>query len=189
MIERTYTIKGVCPLIQHNEQLADPLNPFTRAIAEISKKRKKTEDDLLEMSKREWRGGLYYSEELGIHIPERCFERMLRDAASMSKMGKAVQSGLIVMDPSPLVYDGPKDLEKMWESGEFQIRASVKVGQARVIRTRPMFRNWGASFTVTYDEAMLDARDIDGFVEIAGRLKGLNDWRPKHGRFQLENVA
>lgn len=188
MKERSYTIKGVSPIVMHNEQLSDPLNKWSKAVREISKKRVKTDDDLVEMSCREWMGGLYYDESIGVHVPERCIEAMLRDAAKKSKRGKDVVSGMIVTDPAALVYSGPRNPDGLWASGKFLLRASVGCQAARVIRSRPIFREWGLSFTVNYDETVLDASDIDGFLELAGRLIGLLDWRPKHGRFIVEDA-
>jgi hypothetical protein len=189
MKERTYTIKGTRPLVQHNEQLADPLNKWARLVAEISKKKKKTEDDMMEMSRREWFGGLYFDEENGVHIPERCLERMLRDAAAKEKRGRDVQAALIVTEPAKLIYKGPKDPKQMWEDGGFLLRATVGQAGKRIVRSRPMFREWSLTFTVNYDESVLQAADLDRFMEVAGRLCGLGDWRPKHGCFNVENVA
>lgn len=189
MQERTYTIRGVAPLLMHNSRLSDPLDKWTRLVAEVSKKRKKTDEDLMELSRREWFGGLYLSDDGKPIVPEKCLERMLRDAAAKTKRGKDVQSAVIVIEPAELVYDGPKDAEKMWASGKFLKRDSCKVGQQRVIRSRPCFYQWELTFTVNFDENVLDARDIDGFVEVAGMRIGLCDWRPKHGRFNVEKVS
>lgn len=189
MKERTYTIRGVCPIVMHNERLADPLNEHAKALKALTKKKNKTDDDHLAVSRAEFMGGLYWDADLGPHVPERCLERLLRDAASKSKQGKAVLSALIVTDPAKLEYKGPRDPVAMWEAGSFVLRASVGVGQQRVIRSRPIFRDWSLTFTVNFDENVLDARDVDSFVEIGGRLVGLLDWRPKHGRFNVENVA
>lgn len=189
MKERTYTIRGVCPLVMHNEQLADPLNKWSRLVKEISAKKKKTDADLEEMSRREWFGGLYISDDLGVHVPERCLERMLRDAAAKEKRGRDVLSALIVTEPAKLVYKGPKDADAMWKSGDFLLRATVGQQGKRIVRSRPIFREWSLSFTVNYDETVLQASDIDRFIGVAGRLVGLMDWRPKHGRFQVESAA
>lgn len=189
MKERSYTIRGVAPLVMHNEQLSDPLNKWSKLVAEISKKKRKTEDDLMEMSRREWFGGLYYGEKIGPHVPERCVERMLRDAAAKEKRGKDVQAALIVTEPCKLLYDGPRDPDVMWKSERFLLRASVGQNGKRVIRSRPMFTDWSLTFVVNYDETVLQESDIDRFVEVAGRLCGLLDWRPKHGRFTVEKVA
>jgi hypothetical protein len=188
MRERTYTIRGVRPIVMHNERLADPLNPHAKAVKEISKKQKKTDDDLLALSKAEFMGGLYYDSDIGPHVPERCLERMLRDAASKSKQGKAVLSALIVTDPAKLEYKGPRDPDEMWKDGSYVLRATVGVSKQRVVRSRPIFGGWSLTFTVAYDETVLNPKDIDGFVEIAGRQIGLCDWRPKYGRFDVESI-
>jgi len=195
MKERTYTIRGVVPIVMHNERLADPLNEHAKALKTLTKKRNKTDEDHIATSHAEFVGGLYYDSKLGPLVPERCLERMLRDAASKSKQGKSVLSALIVTEPAKLEYKGPREPEALWQakdkSGEqlFVLRASVSVGPRRVIRSRPIFRDWSLSFTVNYDENVLETRDVDGFVELAGRLVGLCDWRPKHGRFVVERVA
>lgn len=180
-----FRIRGVAPLICHNAQLSDPLNPWTIAVAEISGKRKKTTADLMEMAHREFLGSLYLDSEGAPVIPGGNIERMLRDAAAKSKQGKQVQAGLIVMDDCPIAYEGPKDPEKLWGSGKHQLRASAKVGQQRVIRTRPCFMPWELGFRVDFDETILNERSVREFVEIAGRVVGLGDWRPKHGRFEV----
>lgn len=186
MKQRSYRITGESPLVMHNEQLADPLNKWSRLIAEISGKRKKTEDDLMEMARREWMGSLYYTAKHGIHIPERCLEAMIRDGAKRSKRGKDVTRALVVLSPASLKFQGSNDPDALWDGGKHLLRASVGVGQARVIRSRPIFDEWSLEFSVDYDESVLQASDIDGFLDVSGRLVGLCDWRPKHGRFAWE---
>lgn len=188
MLERKYRIEGVAPLVMHNEQMADPMNHWARLLKEISKKLKKTEDDLMEMSRREWRGSLYWDETLGVHVPERCLERMLRNAAARNKRGKAIVSGLIVVDAAPLIYKGSRDPEELWQSNQFLLRATVGVERKRIVRSRPIFRAWALEFTVNFDESLLDAKEIDAILDVAGRYEGLCDWRPKHGRFSIKAI-
>lgn len=180
-----FHIRGIAPLICHNAQLSDPLNEWTMSLAEITGKRKKTQADLMEMAHREFLGSLYIGTEGQPVVPGGNIERMLRDAAAKSKMGKQVQAGLLVTDDSDIVYSGPKDGEALWQSEKHRLRASCKVGQQRVIRTRPAFFPWELKFGVTYDETILNERAIVEFVELAGRVVGLGDWRPKHGRFEV----
>ena len=187
MKELNFHLVGKAPLILHNGQLSDPLNYHSQRIAEIASKRKKTIKDLEELAHREWIGSLYWDDEIGVYIPGANIERMLRDAAAKSKDGKSVQAGCIVEDDSPLIYnfDGEKTVEGLWESQQFFSRDSCKVGQSRVIRTRPCFEQWELQFTVTYDPEIVNATKIKDFVSLAGKQIGLGDWRPKHGRFEL----
>ncbi len=63
-----FRIVGVSPLLMKNGQTADPLNVYAKAVAEISKKRNKTEADHLELSRREFFGALYIDQN-GPFIP------------------------------------------------------------------------------------------------------------------------
>lgn len=184
MQELKFHILSVAPMIHHNAQLADPLNEWARKLKKITSKKKKTDEDHEEMARIAWFGGLYMGEK-GPIVPAANLERMLRDAATKSKMGKQVQAGLLVLEDVPVIYNGPKDPEKMWASGKFSMRASCKVGQQRVLRTRPCWDEWELKFSVQFDESLLDAEQVTGFVELAGRIVGLGDWRPKYGRFEV----
>lgn len=189
MIERTYTIRGVAPLIQHNEQLSDPLNKWTLLVKEISSKRKKTDADLIEMSRREWFGGLYLDKKDRVIVPGRNLERMIRDGATKSKMGKVVQAGVIVPEDTLLHFpDEAKSPTKLWEMEKYTLRASCRVNSARVIRSRPIFDEWSLTFAAMIDGDVVNPKQVDEFVELAGKVVGLCDWRPKHGRFVLEEA-
>lgn len=105
------------------------------------------------------------------------------EGAKKYKLGKASKGGIIVAGNFPLVYDGPKNVDKLWEHGGFLKRASVKVGTSRVIRSRPIFPKWEVTFEVQWDpEIMQDEKTIHEIVDAAG-MSGIGDWRPKYGRF------
>ena len=57
---------------------------------------------------------------------------------------------------------------------------------AKVMRTRPVFRNWSCTAVAQYDPDVLNLRDIEEIAADAGKLVGLGDWRPKHGRFETQ---
>lgn len=177
-------IQGTTPLIMHNAQLSDPLNQFTRALKEMTSKRIKTEDDLKEMARREWAGGLYFNPEIGPYIPGQNVERSLLDAARMNKLGKTIERGVFVTtNENPLIYSGSRDIEKMIDDENFRLMSSVKVGQQRVMRCRPLFRDWAIKAELYVDETQLDLSSLRGIVERAGKFIGLGDWRPRYGRY------
>lgn len=192
MKERTYRLTGLVPLVLHNARLSDPLDKWTRLVAEISSKRKKTEADLMEMARREWFGGLYLNDDDKIIMPSQNLERMIMDAAKATKMGQAVQKALIVpsFEGSILSFPGQrKSLDALWDSGDYSLRASCKVRTSRVMRTRPMIPEWSLEFTAQWDEDVIKStQEVDDFVELGGRMVGLGDWRPKYGRFTMEVV-
>ena len=65
---------------------------------------------------------------------------------------------------------------------------AMKVKTSRVMRTRPRFNMWRISFTATYDENILDFREIVDAIEYAGQYVGLCDSRPKYGKFSASVI-
>lgn len=188
MIEKlSYRIRGVAPLIMHNGQLADPANEWTRAVKEISGKRKKTDADYEEMARLEWMGGLY------LHEGEPCIPGYVLEgvligkggAARKQRMGKQAAAGLYALENFPLEYEGPRDPVEMWKDKRFQLRVPVVVNTSRVIRTRPIFNEWAATVAVEVDTELVNVDDVDLWMKIAGKQVGFMDWRPKCGRFEV----
>ncbi|HQN01879.1 MAG TPA: hypothetical protein PLL36_12415 [Candidatus Hydrogenedentes bacterium] len=127
MKELTVKIRGISPCIQHNGQMCDPLNPYTKEMKEVSGKRKKTDDDYAAMARIEWEAGLYLDKQERVVWPGINLERMILDAAKKVKLGVLVKSALIVPSDAILEADYPKDLEKRFES--CRISSKVRVGR------------------------------------------------------------
>jgi len=190
MIETlNFKIRGVSPLLMHNGQMADPANQYSRAIKEISAKRAKTEADYEEMARLEWLGALYLAEGVPC-IPGYVLEATLigrGGAARKQKMGKQAAAGLYVTADFPLEYDGPRDPKDLWLLEAFRFQTLVRVGQARIMRTRPIFNEWAASVSIEVEPDLVNVADAKLWMAIAGRESGLMDWRPKFGRFEVLN--
>lgn len=178
-------IIGVTPLIHHNGQLADPLNKFARALKSISAKRDKTDADHAEMARQEWYGGLYLSEGVPC-LPAEMIEAALIESAKKQKRGKQAQAGIRCPQNVPLIYDGPKDQQELWEDEQFRLVKIVRVQRNRVLRCRPIFRQWAANLDIEYDPHQLNEREMLAILIRLGDDIGLGDWRPKYGRFQVE---
>lgn len=178
-------ITGNAPLIMHNARLSNPLDPMARAMKKVSAKRTKSEADYEELAHLEFLGGLYADADAGPYVPADNIFRALVDAARKRKLGVKVTSGVIITsNVNPLAYGGSRDPEELWSDGNFMLQASVKVGQQRVIRTRPVFKTWKTAANLYLDTEVLDLDDLTQIVDIAGRLVGLGDWRPRYGRFE-----
>lgn len=179
------TLTGTAPLLMHNIQMADPLNPLVRAMKEISGKRKKTDEDLLRMAELEFKGGLYITDELGPYVPGVNVEKCLVEGARVTKQGKQVERGLFVTDNEvPLLYQGPRTSDALWANEDFRSRLSVKVGQSRVQRTRPIFREWAIEVSAEVDPALLNLDSLQSISTDAGSMVGIGDYRPRYGRFE-----
>ena len=178
------TIEGTRALLMHNSRLADKLDPITQEKAKVSAKRKKTDEDDLLLSHLEWQGGLYFDETVGPYLPGDNVFKSLVEAARKSKQGKQVEQGLMIeSDVNPIAYDGPRDLQELWEDKRFVHRCTVKQQTSRITRTRPIFQQWRTEIEGAFDENVLDFNDVSTFATIAGQYIGVGDWRPKYGRF------
>lgn len=178
-------IRGTRPLIQHNGQLADPLNEYAKALKVISGKRGKTESDFQEMARIEYLGGLYLNDKDEVILPSEMIEACIIAGAKKTKCGLKAKSGVIVPMHSLLVYDGPPKSEELLQDEKFVLRKSVKVQQNRIMRTRPIFPVWAADIVIHFDELIADREAVLGWLKAAGNQCGLGDWRPKFGLFEV----
>lgn len=189
MKQVTYTIKGLTPMLMHSERLANPFDPLTRQIKAVTGKRKKTEDDLLEISRLEWLGGLYHDDAAGIHVPGYNIFAALIGGGKLHKLGAAIKrSALVQQDKVPLQFDGPQAPDKLFSDKRFVDIRNVKVGTAKVIRCRPIFSDWQCEFTLLYEESALQRQDLDRVVADTGSMVGIGDYRPRFGRFEVVRV-
>jgi hypothetical protein len=180
-------IRGTAPLITHNIRLANPLDPIAKAMKVISGKRKKTEDDLLQLARLEFEGGLYLDPDVGPFLPGENVEKCIVEGARVTKQGKQVERGLFVSDNViPLIYKGPRTAEELWVDENFRNMAAVRVGQARVMRMRPMFRTWALDVDAEIDPGLLAVESLQQIVDDSGAMVGLGDHRPRYGRFMAK---
>lgn len=182
-----FHIVGVSPTVQHNGQLADPLNKFTKALKQVTSKRKKTDDDYEEMARLEFLGGLYVDENGAPCWPGECIESMFKSAARLSKCGKDIERGLWIDGNWPLIYKGPKDADSLAADEKFRFTCGVKNpgSGSRVMRTRPIFRDWSLKFSLRFDVECLSPDRVREFAVTAGKYVGLSDFRPRYGRFDV----
>ena len=112
---------------------------------------------------------------------------LVRAAAQRRRAAKA-RAGLVVRDDPRLEYKGPRDPRALWADPRFRFRVPVRVGVGRVVRTRPRFERWSAELTIEFLPSLLNPSEVRGFVALAGEQVGLGDWRPRFGRFWVENL-
>jgi hypothetical protein len=175
-------------LIMHNGQTADPLNSFSKAMKEISVKRKKTDADYEAMANIEYQAGLYLNNKGQVIVPSRVLESVLVEGAKKSKEGKLALSGMFVDTDGILEYDGgAMTLKQLMESPEHRICVAVRIGMSKVMRTRPHFKNWRTTFKVSINEQVANQEQLKRWLEDAGSYVGIGDWRPRHGRYEVEN--
>lgn len=171
-------------LLTHNERLANKQDDIARQMKTITSLRAKTDEHAEELARLEFIGGLYLTDTGHPGIPTWNIFRSIQDGAKMFRLGRQVERGLFVAGPDVLriEHDGPSTAEAMYAAGCFDQR-SVKVGTAKVTRTRPIFRNWSVTAQFVLDNEALNDTQLEQVVEAAGRSCGIGDYRPRFGRY------
>lgn len=179
-------IRGLTPLMMHNVRLANPFDVYVRQIKAMTGKVKKTEDDLLEIARLEWLGGLYYDADIGVHIPGYNVFAAIYEGSKLRKKGAAFKrAAIVVEDKIPLLYEGPRDPDAMFADKRFVDIRSVKVSGKAIMRCRPIFCDWSLKFSVLFDENTIQDDDLMLSITDTGRMIGLGDYSPRFGRFEV----
>lgn len=178
-------ITGVSPLIMHNGALANPLNPIAKAMRRVSSKRAKTEADFEELARLEFLGSLYLGGGEPC-VPGEVLEAALTEAAKKMRRGNQAKAGIVCLGNFALEYEGPRKPDDLWRDESFRLVVGVRVQRAKVMRTRPIFRDWAAEVSIDFRPVDLNRSEVEEIVRIAGDVVGIGDWRPKFGRFVSE---
>lgn len=186
----TFRITGTAPLLMQAETLANPLSPVTKAHKAVAGKRKKSEEDYEWLLESEWTASMYFDDAIGPYIPALNIEGCIAEAGKIHRLGKTIKQAVQVLgDKHKLEYDGPRKLDKIWQTGAHADVRGVNVGGKKVMRCRPIFRSWSTEFEVLVMEDVLDRSDLVRVVEEAGRRIGIGTYRPRFGRFNVEVVS
>lgn len=181
----TFHISGLTPTIMHNGRLANPLDSYSKAIKEISGKKKKTDADFAAMARLEWEASFYLDEKGRPCWPGENIERMVVDAAKKSKQGQSAKAGVYCDGLWPVKYNGPTDFDALWADENYRLCVGAKVNQSRVMRTRPIFHKWALEFDLHYLPDVVGPKELTNWVTLAGSIIGLSEWRPKFGKFEV----
>lgn len=167
-------IKGTRPLLMHST--AGMLKPKSNKV------KSSEHDPVIEAA-----DCLYLNEQKKICIPSMAVLSMMRKAATQLKKAGAGKKTL-----KDFVFSGlrvePDMIELPDQEYEVDIRPVV-VQRSRIMRARPLFKNWGAKFQVEIiDEMTWDAGMVRQVLEEGGKYQGLLDFRPLFGTFTVESA-
>lgn len=184
----TFRMIGVCPMMMHNIQLANPFNKWVCQSKEITAKgKKKTDDDMRELSRLEWFGGLYVNEDGRVILPSEVLLGCFLSGSKKSRLGTDFKCGFDVPMDAELEYDGPKDAEKLWMDKRFvDVRGVALQKSSRIMRTRPFFSKWECTVKVVFRGEVVNESQVKKAIEDAGMYCGIGDYRPRYGRFIVE---
>jgi len=168
-------IKGITPLLQNKPE------EYGFDVDWVEKKA--TNDKDKEMLQK-----LYVNSDGEIYEPASHIERAMIEGAKKLKMkgsGKATYSKLfgsmVSVSPQDILHVNP-----VYE--KFTALVVIPSTKGRVVRHRPMFKDWCLRFEVDAEDE-IPASVVKEALEIAGRYSGIGDWRPekkgKFGKFQV----
>lgn len=167
-------LKGTRPLLMHST--VGMLRPKSNKV-------KSSEHDPNEEAK----DCLYLNDAKKICVPAMAILSSMRKAATQLKKAGAGKKTL-----KDFVFSGlriePDMIELSTQTYEVDIRPVV-VMRARIMRARPMFKDWSVSFKVDIlDEQTWDPGMVRQVLEEAGKYQGLLDFRPLFGTFEVVSV-
>ncbi len=187
-VQHTVTIRGDV-IIMHNGQTADPQNKYAKTMKAISSNRKKTDADLDKLAQVEYEASLYTDKKENIILPSKVIEATIAEGAKVSKSGKSALSGVYVDSDGTFKTNGKSlTMDEVLATDDYKFKESVRIQKNRIMRTRAKFENWESTFTVSREDSIVSESDLKRWIQDAGSVKGMCDWRPRHGRFELVSM-
>ncbi|WP_418992517.1 hypothetical protein [Alistipes sp.] len=184
-----FEIESDGPLLQHDDKAANPFNEYAKRLKVLSTKGVRGEEELMEAARTEWMAALYHSPERGYFLKAACFEGALAEAAGARRRGKVFREAVRVADDPALRFKHEKLApEGLFLREEYKDFRTVKRRGERILRCRPIFRQWSCRVEVWYDPSRLHGQEVVEAMEYAGRYIGLCDYRPRYGRFAVTGV-
>ena len=183
------TFTGITPLLLHSDRGVNVLDPLVKQLKTFTSKRKKTDDDYLQVARLEYELALPVNQKKEPALPTYQIAACIRDGAKKFKQGKTTRSAIFINGDRgyvPIIYSGPKTVDELFADNRFVDARTVVISRARVIRTRPVFPDWSLKFTMDYDNSVFDEDQVKEFLSAAGQYCGIGDYRPEFGRFMIK---
>lgn len=170
------SIKGTTSLLQHRFGEANEVEGGTRK-ALVTKGTPREEAERV----------VYQRPNGDFYFPGAAIARMLREAGGGHKMRGtrksakyAVPAAVLVMTDTITIRNG--DGETPVKDFEVDSRPVViPATKGRVMRHRPRFDDWSATFTLRVNETLLPPEFINQLLTEGGQQLGIGDYRPEKG--------
>ena len=183
-----FKITGVNPLMLNNPQTVNQFNEYAKMLSPLTSKRKKTEDDLMEISRIKFLSSVYYNDGVYI-IPSSHFEQSIIEAAKEVKLGKKFERNLRIFSDTILDFpDKDKTPEQLYNIGLYVDIRAVGIKNSKITTTRAIFPKWSTVVECFYDETQLNESDIVSAFNIAGIRYGIGTYRRLYGRYNVELI-
>lgn len=175
MLKFKVRIKGAAPLLFNRFPEED--NPENKSKV---KKAPETKDEQVEKS-------LYRDSDGKVFQPaEHIVGTMIKAATGFSLEGKKTYKDLVkggvFVDPLKITHQNQKYVAD-WRS------VVIKATRGRVMKGRGRMDDWGLQFTLTCIDPRATEQILREVLEAAGAYYGIGDYRPRYGRFVVEEFS
>jgi len=153
--------------------------------------------DPLELERKLWREKLYFGADGLCIIPGENIHECLKQGAQywgQKIPGEGNRTYTDVFASGTVVENMPlgvhKDSEHIIAFGK-SVNANPSKGKrtgSKVYKIRPLLRPWGGTFVLHTFDARLTPSVLQTVITYAGAFRGLCDWRPTYGRFELVSL-
>lgn len=182
-------IEGTQPLMLNNNQCVNPFNEYTKMLKPLTAKKKKTEEDMVEIYRLQFESSLYMRDNVYV-IPSDHFWKSVCTAAKEQKLGKKFEQSFQIFEDC--VLDFPEknmSPDELYADGRHvDIRIGVIGGRSSVPVCRAIFTEWKTMVECYFDENQIDKADILRFFEIAGMRYHVGTYRKKFGGFSVKEI-
>ena len=188
-------IVGTSPLICNNGEGVDKFSDLSMRISDINKRKPLTKADADERSRLESERAIYWEGETATPtVPGGMLRACIENAARTRKEGPQVRQGLTVESVERFQFNRAGITGDQTKRGDvaaaFVFKTGVKQGQTRIERTRARFMlPWSVRFVVDVDPEIIEQKNLETWLDIAGRRIGIGDWRRQtsgdHGCFKV----
>ncbi len=169
----TVKIKGTAPLLM-NKYVMD----------KNDEKQAKRRDEQIDPEEAAVKA--LYKNSKGCYAPSAWLDACLRETAKEFKgrgrtslKATVLATVFVVPDEIPLNKDTYDEIDQRMGS----------INRIHIFKSRPKFNSWELEFVINYNEKRINKSMLKNILEEAGKTKGVGDYRPKFGRFEIVKVG
>jgi hypothetical protein len=191
-----FRIVGTAPYVQcaFSQKAKETMMATMAAGSQAKSKRTRTARDY----DADMKGATHYSSDGWIGIPAPSFRAAMIDCCRLIGFKMTLAKLAVFVEPDGLDEVSGQPLVKLDAPKPERYEAAVRNDNGSTdIRVRPMWRKWGATLSVRFDEDVFSLSDVTNLLARAGMQAGIGEGRPNSrmsygqgwGTFKIEKVG
>lgn len=187
-------LTGTTELMLNNPRTVNPFDEYSKLLQPLTSKSKKSDEDLVEISRIKFLASLYTREKAkgGIEyiLPSQNIEQSIVEAARERKLGKKFERSFRVFETPTLHFeDEDKTPEELYNLGRYVDIRAVGIKNVKITTTRAIIpMPWHVDIECFYDPTQLNEDTVLQCAEIAGLRYGVGTYRRIYGRYEIKKI-